>query len=212
MKLSARNTVPLVFGQEQAEARRFGIASGVLLAIVLLSQSMVVTVLALIPLAVCAWKLVFHGATAISMSLAAPKRNLFQVAVAVAFPLVLSWYFIRNTPTLTVAGVIGHMASAWFLAPIVLTAWISWASADQLDREQPFRGFLIAATALFVICLLGYHGIYSDSDDQGETRYTVIDREAAAQAAATGRSFGQFLVYVLVSYGAMFVKLRRGHA
>jgi hypothetical protein len=202
----------LVFGQQQAEARRFGIASGVLLPIVLLSPWRVVTALALIALAVSVWKLVFHGATAVSMSLTAPRRNLFQVGVAVAFPLMLSWYFVRSTPTLTVSGVIGHMASAWFLLPIVLIAWVSWVGANQLDQEHPFRGFLIAATALFVICYFGYHGIHSEFDDQTETSSTVIDREAAAQAVTSGRYFGQFLVYVLVSYGVLFAKLRRGHA
>lgn len=201
----------LAFAEEKSQARGFGMAAAILLIVALLRPLKLLTAFVLLALAAASWKFVFHGATAVSMSLSGSRRNLFRIAVATAFPLVLSWYFIKDTPSVTASDVIGPMASPWLLLPIALIGYVSWAAGEQLDQQHPFRGFLIASTVLFVICLLGYHGIHSEFDDQSETSYTIIDKEAASQAAQSGRYLGQILLYVGVSYAAMFAKFWKRH-
>jgi hypothetical protein len=143
------------------------------------------------------------------MSLMGVARRRFQIAVTVVVPLFLSLYFIKDATAVTLQGVMGHMFSPWFLNPVGIIACVSWVAADQLDLEHPFRGFLIACPVIFVICFMGHNSIYSEYDDYAESTSLYINKEAAKRAAQTGRYFGQFLVYVLVSYVAMLIKLLR---
>ena len=195
----------------KSEARFFAIASAILLALVLLIPSRVLAVFLIIPLAYTGWLVLLHGTTAVSMTLQGSQRTAFQVATALVVPLVLSLFFLQRTENLTVYGLFGHMLSPWYLLPFGFIGYVSWHAGTQLDREQPFRGFLIAGAVLFVICVLGYYGIYSEFDEQTETSLSYIDKEAATLAAQTGRYFGQFLAYVLVAYAGLFAKLRTRH-
>ena len=206
------STIQILFPHEKAQAKRFGIASAALLAIVSVSPWSILTALLALALAATVWKTVFHGSTAISMCLRGTRRIVFQVTVSIVLPLILAFYFIIDTPVVTVWGLVGHMLSPWYLIPIVLIAYFGWWGTDLLDKEQPFRGFIVATTVLFVICVLGYHGIYSEVDYANDDRYTGIDKEAAAEAVRSGRYFGQFLFYVCVSYVAMLAKLSKRHS
>ena len=199
--------------EAKSKARFFAIASAVLLTLVLLIPSRVLAAFLIIPLAYTGWMVLFHGTTAVSMTLQGSQRTAFQIATALVVPLVLSLFFLQRTEKLTVYGLFGHMLSPWYLLPFafIVIGYVSWHAGTQLDREQPFRGFLIAGAVLFAICLLGYYGIYSEFDEDTETSFSYIDKEAANLAAETGRYFGQFLAYVLVAYAGLFAKLRTRH-
>jgi hypothetical protein len=194
--------------KSKSEARIFAIALVVLAIATEAIPSRWITALLMIPLAITAWLALFHGTTVISFQLQGFRRTAFQVAVAIAVPIALSFYFIHRTPELTASGVFGPALTPWFLLPVAIIGYASWHGAAQLDSEHPFRGFLVASTVLFVICLFGYYGIYSEFDEQTETSIQYIDKEAAALAAQSGRYFGQFLIYVAISYIAMLTKLK----
>lgn len=199
----------LSFEKAQSEARFFGVASVVLLAIVLLVPVPIIKAFAVLGLAVTGWQFLFQGSTAISLTLEENRRQQFQIVISLAVPAVFSLYFIKDAPTVTLQGVIGHMFSVWFFLPLAIIGYVSWFAADQLDKEHPFRGFLIACTAIFVICFMGYHGIRGEYDEYTESSVTYIDKDAAKAAAQTGRYLGQFLLYGAVSYGAMLLKFRK---
>lgn len=199
----------LSFERAKSEARFFGIVSAVLLVVALVVPDLLIQVFAILGLAVTGWQFLFHGSTVVSMKLDGLRRQLFQILIAVAFPLVLSLYFIKDVSTLSFYGLFGHMFSWWFLIPIAIIGYISWAGADQLDEMHPFRGFLIASGVLFAICFMGHLGIYSEVDDYTEESYFLRDKEAAKEAVQTGRYFGQYFIYVLVSYATMLAKRYR---
>lgn len=199
----------LSFEKAQSEARFFGVGSVVLLAVVLLVPVPIIKAFAMLGLAATGWQFLFQGSTAISLTLEESRRQQFQIVISLAVPAVFSLYFIKDTPTVTLQGVIGHMFSVWFFLPLSIIGYVSWLAADQLDKEHPFRGFLIACTVIFVICFTGYHGIHDEYDEYTESSVTYTDKDAAKAAAQTGRYFGQFLLYVAVSYGAMLLKFRK---
>lgn len=199
------------FDKAKAETRFFAIASAVLLVVVLLIPSRVLTAFLLIPLAYTVWMLIFHGTTVVSMLLHGGRRTAFQLAVAIVVPGVLSLYFIQRAPELTAYGVLSHMFSPWYLIPLGIIGYISWHAGDQLDQEHPLRGFLIANAVLFVICILGYYGIYLEDDEQTETSLSYLDKEAAALAAHSGRYFGQFLIYIAVAYAGLLARVWKRH-
>lgn len=199
----------LSFKKAQSEARFFGVASVVLLAVVLLVSVPIIKAFAVLGLVVTGWQFLFQGSTAISLTLEENRRQRFQIVISLAVPAVFSLYFIKDTPTVTLQGVIDHMFSVWFFLSLVIIGYVSWFVADQLDKEHPFRGFLIACTVIFAICFMGYHGIHDEYNEYTESSVTYIDKDAAKAAAQTGRYFGQFLLYVAVSYGAMLLKFRK---
>lgn len=201
----------LSIDKAKSESRFFSIASLVLLAIAIAVPSQFLAVLISFPLAITIWLLLFHGTTWISLRLQGHQRKAFQIAVALVVPLALSLYFLHRTPRIEAAGMLEPMLNAWFLFPIVIIGYLSWFAADQLDREHPFRGFLVAAAVLFVICLFGYYGIHSEYDERSESSFRYIDEEAAALAAQSGRYFAQYLVYVAIAYGAMLAKVKKRH-
>jgi hypothetical protein len=207
MSAATENSKGLSFAAARSEAQFFGIASAILLVLILVVPIKIVKAFALLGIAVTGWQLLFHGSTALSITLNGEARRRFQVGVCLIVPAILSLYFIKNATSVSLEGLLGHMLSAWYIVPLVIIGYVSWAATDYLDQEHPFRGFLVSVAVLFVICFMGHNGIYSEYDDWTQGRSTFIDKEAARRAAETGRYFGQFLVYVAVSYLAMFLKL-----
>ncbi len=206
---SAKDSRGLSLKRAKSEARFFGIVSAILLGVIFVIPAKIVKAFALLGIAVTGWQFLFHGSTVISMTLEGESRRRFQVFVSAVVPILLSLYLIKDAPSLTLQGLFGHMLSAWYLIPVGLIGYVSWAAADQLNGEHPFRGFLIACAVIFVICFMGHSGIYSEYDDYTESSSMYIDKEAAKRAVETGRYFGQFLVYVATSYVAMLMKMRR---
>jgi len=201
----------LSIDKARSETRISAVASTVLLLIVIAVPSRGMAILISFPLIITVWLLLFHGTTWVSLRLQGSQRRAFQVAVALVVPVALSLYFISDTPELIPARMLEPMLSAWFLLPVAILGYISWSAADQLDPELPFRGFLIAAAVLFIICLKGYYGIHSEYDGESERSSQYIDKEAAALAVQSGRYFVQYLFYVAIVYGVMFVKLKKHH-
>jgi hypothetical protein len=195
----------------RSEARFFAIASVVLLLVVIVVPSRSWAALVSLLLAITVWLLLFHATTWVSLHLQGGQRKAFQVAVALVVPVALSLYFILRTPELSPARMLEPMLNAWFLLPVAVIGYASWFGADQLDNDHPFRGFLIAAAVLFIICLLGYYGIHSEYDEQSESSFRYIDKVAAALAAQSGRYFAQYLIYVAIAYGVMLAKLKKRH-
>jgi hypothetical protein len=99
----------------KSDAKFFGILSAVLLGIVLFVPVRLMHAFALLGLVATGWQFLFYGSTAISMSLVGVAQSRFQIAVAVVVPLWLSLYFIKDSTSVTLQGVVGHMFSPWFL-------------------------------------------------------------------------------------------------
>jgi len=201
----------LTFSEEKSEARFFGIASAILLALFIAVSSAFFKVLILLGLAATTWKIIFHGATFISLSVHGKTRTYFQVAVSILFPVALSLYFLASSSPASVGSMFYHLFSLWFLIPLLVIGYTSKSAAIVVNERHPFRSFMIASTIIFVICFMGHNGIHSEYDDSAESNYTYIDKESSKSAKESGRYFGQFLVYVLVSYSAMLWGLRKEH-
>lgn len=209
MSISQSRSRGLSLERAKSGARHYGIVSAILLVVALVVPNVGIQAFAIVGLAVTGWQFLFHGSTFVSMKLDGRRRQQFQILVVSVFPLVLSLYFIRDVSTLSFYGLFGYMFSWWFLIPITIIGYGSWVGADQLDEVHPFRGFLITSMLLFIICLMGHLGILSEADDYTEESYFFQDLEAAKETAQTGRYFGQYFIYVLVSYTAMLVKRYR---
>ncbi len=209
MSHSSSNSKGLSIEKAKSEGKIFGIASAILLCIVFFIPVKIIQAFALIGLAITGWLFLFHGSTAISISLIGEGRRRFQIAISIVIPALLSLYFIKDATSVSLKGTFVHMFSPWFLIPFGIIAYGSWWSADFLDPDHPFRGFLISCAIIFIICFLGHNGIYGEYDDYMESNSWYIENEKANRAAETGRYFGQFLVYVIISYGAMLIKLIR---
>lgn len=206
-----RILIPMLPSTEDLKSgiKTFGIAFAILLGIVLFVPSLGIKALAQVGLAVTGWQFFFLGSTIISLSLGGTARRHFQIAVIVIFPLLLSLYFLKDVTSFTLLGVTGAMVTPWVLIPLGLIAYFSWSSVDFMDKEHPFRGFVIACTIIFVVSYLGYHGYASEEDYSGEATTVYLDKEKAKLAAERGLYWGQFLTYVVVSYVAMLLKIMR---
>lgn len=153
-------------------------------------------------------QLYWHGTTLVSVVLRGNRRWLFQVSVAVVTPLVLSAYFFLDVSQLSVGGLFKGWVSWWTLVSVGIIAYVSWELVGLLDKEHPFRGFLLATIVFFVPCFMWHHGMYSEQDLYDDTRTVFMSKENAAFAAETGFYGARFLLYVAVSYMAMFASLR----
>lgn len=164
--------------------------------------------LAFISVVIGGWLVMFDGLTLISNRLSGPSKQHFNIIVAIAVPLVASLYFLKETSTFTFLGVFGAVLTPYVLIPVVFISAISWAAADQMDRENPIRGFLIAATILWVLSASVYYGVnFTNDDDDYGSSYSESDN--TLDPKQTGRAFGQYVTYVAISYGAMIAKLRQ---
>jgi|SRR6185437_9423605 len=183
------------------------------IAVLLAVQLTVLKAFALIGVAVSGWLLVYHGATSASYRLTGAARFWFSVVASVAFPALLSFYFLRGAHAFSWANAIRPVLSPWFLLPVVVIGAASMGAAEQMDRDHPVRAYLIAALVLWCLCFTGYNGIRlggNDYDDYYDDTYQDPAQIAADQEG--GRYFGQFIAYVAISYGAMtfkIVKMRR---
>jgi hypothetical protein len=201
----------LSISKAKSETRLFAVVSLILLALGMALPSSYWVLIAL-PLAGAVWLILVHGSTLVSLQLRGGRRQAFQIIVTIIVPLVLSLYFIQRSPQGGMQVMVQPMLSVWYLLPVAIIGAVGWSSADHLDREHPFRGFLIGAVILFVICLLGFHGIHFEYDDLEERSFAYVDKEAAALATRSGRYFVQYLFYVAVVYGAMLAKLKSRHS
>lgn len=141
MPYRSNGSTPLSITKEKAKAKSSAIVCAISLAVVFLIPIGVIKGIAFLVCAVTGWQLLFHGSTAISMSLGGTARLVFQIAVAVMLPLLLSLYFIKDARAFTLEDAFNRMFSLRFLIGSGIVGLFSWGLADLLDPEHRFRGF-----------------------------------------------------------------------
>jgi hypothetical protein len=151
---------------------------------------------------------VFQGATLISMALHGQRRAQFQVSISLAAPVVIALLLASRVDAVPLE-TLWSILSPWLLIPLGIIAWIGWSSGSHLNREHPFRGFLIAVAVLGVLCWFWTAGMASESDYDGEGSSLYLDPERARQARETGEYVWRFVLYVTTAYLALFLKWRR---
>jgi hypothetical protein len=123
--------------------------------------------IALFFVTVAGGQFLFHVATLTSKALHGRRRTGFQVAVALATPVAFILILASRADAVPVA-TLWRMVTPWLLIPLGIIAWVCWFAGGQLDREHPFRGFLIAATVFGVLCFFWSAGIVTEPDYDGE--------------------------------------------
>lgn len=191
--------------KSRSEARLMAVVSAALAIIAAIVPSSLVKLLALIALPYTAWLFYFHGTTWVSFLLQDNKKRIFQVGVAILTPALLSLYFLRHTPEFTFQVTFGPLLNPWFLLPCAFIWFFSKILSRVLDRQHPFRGYLIASVIIFIFCLYGFSGIALDA----ENGTSYADEEFAKLAASTAKYFGQYLLYVAVSYLSLLRGMRK---
>lgn len=170
--------------------------------------ALIVGGLGLIVLVVAGSQFLFHATTMVSKALQGRRRTQFQVAVSLAVPAALVLFLASRADNVPVETLLA-MLTPWLLIPLGIIGWVCWFAGDQLDREHPFRGFLIASAILGILCFLWSKGVTFESDSDGEGSSAFLDPEKAKRAKQTGEYVWRFVVYVATAYLALFLKLRR---
>jgi hypothetical protein len=163
--------------------------------------------LALLLVAGAGGQFLFHMATLVSKALDGRRRAWFQVAVSLGAPLAFTVILVSRTDAVPLA-TLWRILSPWLLVPLAIIGWVCWAAGGQLSREHPFRGFVIAATVLGVLCFFWSAGMVSESDYDGEGSSLYLDPERARRARATGEYVWRFVLYVTTAYLALLLRLR----
>ena len=162
-----------------------------------------VQALALLFVVIAGSQFFFHLATFVSKVLKGRRRTQFQVAVALAVPIAFTVFLASRADAVPLETLL-DMLTPWLLIPLGVIGWVCWSAGSQLNREHPFRGFLIASAVLFVLCFMWSMGMTSESD--GEDSYTYLDKEKAKRARETGEYVWRFVLYVTIAYVALFLR------
>jgi len=161
--------------------------------------------LGLLALPLTVWILFFFSTTVFASILQPKIGKFFQVIIVLIFPLVLSIYFINDphgSPltnfllifekysfldliklNFTKGDVLGILVVLFFIG------YGSWGAGGYLDPKLPFRGYIIAATILFVLCLIG-SGRHSYKDMGGHALFV----------ATSGKLFARYFLFIITSY------------
>jgi len=192
------------FPEAEHSAKKFGVLTVfATLGMVVVSNNALLAML-LLGLFVVGSQFVFHGATALAMKLEGSRRLAFQIGVSLLVPAGLSIYLLRDVSDVSAVEVASHLLSPLYAVVLLILGYLSWKIGSQLNRTLPFRGYLIAAGFLFVICWMGKYGVnFSSGDEDYANDY---DNEAVAPA---GLYFAQYLLYVVVAYIGLSIRIRR---
>ncbi len=149
---------------------------------------------------------IFHGATLISLALHGRRRTQFQVAVCIAAPVLIPLFLASRADAIPVQTLL-TILTPWLLIPLGIIGYLSWSAGSMTNREHPFRGFLIAAAILGVLCWLWSSGMVSDDyDDEGGF---LLDPQRAKRARETGEYVWRFVLYVTTAYTMLFLRWRK---
>ncbi len=165
-------------------------------------------IIALIFFACAGFQTLFYGTTLYALSLDGPKLRYYQLAIAIAYPALLTAYFVYDAKGFDAPYLASKFANVYFLIAFAFFFYIGKIGSEQLDKTYWFRGYMIAATAMFVICMMGASGVYFDSDD-GESRHAMQDDKVRKLAAQTGQFAIQYPLYVICVYAGMIFGQRR---
>jgi hypothetical protein len=149
---------------------------------------------------------VFQTATLASQALQGQRRRQFQVWVSLGAPVLFSLFLVSRVDAVPVETLQGIL-TPWLVVPLGIIATVSWYAGGALDREDPFRGFVIAATVLAVLCWFWTAGMTSgDSDYEDGGSGLYLDRERAQRVRETGEYVWRYLVYVSTSYAVLLYR------
>lgn len=190
--------------KSRSETKFFGSASLALLGVSFFPSPSIQTLVVLALIGTGSF-FVFHASTWVATGLTGFKKNVFQWAVVLTAPLILSIFFIMEAYPLSVEGVLSGY-SWWFLIQLTFFAFVAWHAASQLDEKYPFRGYLIAAGLLFIINFLWHIGLSSGDDLDGGSYF---DFERWASNRQSGRYFLNYLTNCGTVYCFMYFKMRR---
>ncbi len=196
---SPPETKELSFDEQKKEARIYGIltASCALITafwFIPLKPLKIIAVIAMLGLVGNGWLFLFHGSTVISMLQQGRRRLLFQIFISILTPILFSIYFLKDAQSITLEGINMFIFQSWtwLLFSIGIIAYVSWLVAKYLDRDHPFRGFVIASTTLFVLCFAGQHNIRFGNDDDAygysdSSGTDVLDTESKESQAGVAK-------------------------
>lgn len=156
-----RGTGALTFDAQLARAKWYGLAAGAALVVFLtpaIHGSGIVAVFAFALLIACGAQALFHGATVVSMKLAAPQRRRFEAGVAVALPLLLAAYSLQGVPLDLLGDAVAARLGGWTLAGIVFWSAVGWAAVGFFPREHRVRGHVVLVGGLFLLSWLRLAG------------------------------------------------------
>jgi len=142
-------------------------------------------------------------ATFVSKALKGRRRTQFQVCLSLAVPIAFTRFLASRADVVPFQTLL-DMFTPWLLIPLGVIGWVCWLTGSQLNREHPFRGFLIASAVLFVLCFISAMGMTTESD--GEGSYAFLDPDKAKRARETGVYVWGFVLCVTVAYVALFLR------
>ncbi|OGA02889.1 MAG: hypothetical protein A3I00_05890 [Betaproteobacteria bacterium RIFCSPLOWO2_02_FULL_64_12] len=170
--------------------------------------AVLVEALAFIVVVVAGAQFLFHGATLVSAALEGQRRKWFQIAVALAAPVMFALILVSRADAIPLR-TLWDILTPYLLFPLGVIAWVCWYSGGQLNREHPFRGFLIAAAILGVLCLAWSAGMTSEYDDYEKGSSEYFDPEKARRGRETGVYVWRVAFYVTTAYLVLFLRLRQ---
>jgi hypothetical protein len=144
--------------------------------------------------------LFYHLATLVSVKLEGRTRTCFQVAVSLAVPIVLAFILSARVDALPFE-TLSRMLTPWLLLPLGIIGLIGWCGAMELNRNHPFRPFLVTSAVLFVLCWIWN----SDMADIASSSDPFLDRELVTRKKETGAYVYRYVLYVLAAYTGLFL-------
>lgn len=189
------------------ETKFFAISLAVLIVAYLIPSHFFIKALLLIGIIICAGKLFFHGTTYISVLLGGKKRAFFQASVAITVPLIYCWYLYTPTKEFNSSIYINYILNLQFLMTLGLIIYVSWISTSLLDREHPFRGFIISSSIIFAFSFAGNNGYYPSVDDFTDSMTFYQNREWAKAATDSNLYVAVYLTEVTISHLIMYIKM-----
>jgi hypothetical protein len=163
----------------------------------------IVGALALFVVVVTGAHCVFQSATLVSHALQGQQRRRFQVVVSLIAPALVSVSLVSRVDAVPVDTLWGIL-TPWLILPLAIIATVSWYASGVLDREHPFRGFVITATIFGVLCWFWTMGMTGGDthDEEGGSGF-YLDPGLAQRARETGEYVWRYLIYVSASYAVL---------
>jgi len=153
------------------------------------------------------WLLFWHFLAVLSDRLHGATRRLCLVSIVVLLPAVLSLYFFQDASPLSLQGALDSLQGALEpsvnigpLLGVAIVAYMSWEAGRLLgEATYPIRGFVVAATALFVMLLIGHHA----------AERQALYAEGEQLPSQTGEYGVLYITYTLLCYLAMLARMKR---
>jgi hypothetical protein len=170
----------------------------------------IVKVVSLLGALYTGWLVVWHGTTWMSVLLSGDFRKWFQVIVSVLVPAVLSILFFHQAETLKINLVSASFNSNWTWIQVAFMVLACWWLSENLNKDHPFRGFLVISIVLFVMLYFKHMGGFTAHDEYDDSSSMYFDKEKSAVFAQTGRYGMWFVLDICLCYLTMLIRIRLG--